>query len=148
MAIYFFENHPDFRLTGKNVIKSWIRKTVEGSAKKTGNINIIFVTDNELKGINQEFLKRDYYTDIITFDYSKENIIEGDLYLSIDRIAENSKKFRTETKKELLRVIIHGILHLLGYNDHSDSEKIIMRKKEDECLEIISFEEVRTYGKI
>ena len=88
--------------------------------------------------INKEFLNHDYYTDIITFDYSETDVVSGDLFISIERIKDNAKTLKTSYQEELHRVIIHGVLHLLGYKDKTEEESENMRKLEDECLLILS----------
>jgi rRNA maturation RNase YbeY len=104
--------------------------------KEIGNISVIFLSDDELLAINKQFLKHNYYTDIITFDYTKNNVISGELYLSIDRIKENALTFKVSTDEELRRVILHGILHLCGYKDKSSKDLKKMRKKEDYYLNL------------
>ena len=102
------------------------------------NINYIFCSDDYLLTINQEHLNHDYYTDIITFDLSeKENNIESDIFISIDRVKENAKNNHVKFHIELYRVLIHGVLHLLGFNDKNEEEKLIMREKEDACLSLL-----------
>jgi len=101
-----------------------------------GDINFIFCNDEYLLKINKEFLNHDYYTDIITFDYSENKIISGDLFLSLDRIRENANFFKIPLLDEILRVMIHGILHLVGYNDKNRNERKLMKEKENYYLEI------------
>ena len=108
--------------------------------KKMGDITYIFCSDTEILRINQFYLKHDYYTDIITFDYSEDNILSGDLFISLDTVKTNSLKFKTGFDNELRRVMIHGILHLCGYKDKASEEKKIMRAKEDEALEFLAKE--------
>jgi len=96
--------------------------------------SFIFCSDSYLLKINQEFLKHDFYTDVITFDYSSGDIISGDIFISIDRIKYNAKQFKVSFDYELLRIVIHGVLHLLGYNDKQNQDKILMTSKEDEYL--------------
>ena len=113
---------------------SWIKNVIEKEGKNAGEINIILTSDEGLVNINVEFLGRDYYTDIITFDYSEDNIINGELYISVDRTKENAVKFEVDELRELLRVIIHGILHMIGYNDSTEDEKKEMRIAEEKYL--------------
>ncbi len=108
--------------------------------KKLGNISIIFCSDEYLLRINEEYLNHSYYTDIITFDYSENSFISGDLFISLERITDNARKFRTTFKKELYRVILHGLLHLVGYKDKTDTEQEEMRTKEDFYLEGTDFD--------
>jgi probable rRNA maturation factor len=100
-----------------------------------GKVNFIFCNDHYLLKMNNDFLKHDYYTDIITFDYSENKIISGDLFLSLDRIRENANFFKIPLLDEILRVMIHGILHLVGYNDKNRNERKLMKEKENYYLE-------------
>lgn len=115
----------------------WINKIINLHHRETGDVSIILTNKKDLLALNKKHLQHDFHTDIITFNYNEENIISGDLFISIDRIKENSKTFNVPAKHELLRVIIHGILHLLGYNDATEQEKKEIRKKEDEALKIL-----------
>ncbi len=115
-------------------ISVWINSLLQQSNHQSGNLNFIFCSDDFLLDINRRFLSHDYFTDIITFDYSVDKIISGDMFISVDRVKENSLLFNCIFNDEVLRVIIHGILHLLGYNDASDDEKDVMRKLEDEYV--------------
>ena len=108
---------------------------IENSGYKTGPINIVFKNDEDLRQMNAEYLGHDYYTDIISFCYSEENVLSGDIFISIERVNENAIEFGMEKENELLRVIIHGILHLIGYKDRTDSEKREMRILEEKSLE-------------
>lgn len=109
----------------------WINQTLLNEKSQLGTINIIVTSDELLLKINIEYLNHNYYTDIITFDYSTNDRISGDLYISYDRIAENAKHYENTTIDELKRVIIHGILHLLRYQDHTPAEKELMTQKEN-----------------
>lgn len=112
----------------------WL-KFVAGSELKTlGNVNIIFCSDNYILDANMQYLQHDYFTDIITFDYCEGKTLSGDLFISIDSVRENSVFYGTEFRDELNRVIVHGILHLVGYDDHSDEDIKLMRSKEDYYL--------------
>jgi probable rRNA maturation factor len=122
-------------IKNRRILKTWITKRILSQGKLQGNISIVIVSDNKLLKLNKEFLNRDYLTDIITFDYSENQVISGDLFISIDRIKENADIFKSSPGDELKRVIIHGILHLLGYNDSGDNEKKIMRNEEDKALD-------------
>jgi rRNA maturation RNase YbeY len=112
----------------------WIKSTIESEKFIAGNISIVLCTDDYLLSINNEYLNHDYYTDIITFDYSEDSIISGDLFISLDRVKENAIDFKVKYEHEFLRVVIHGILHLLSYNDKTEEEKVLMRKMEDKYL--------------
>lgn len=125
-------------LKKRTILKQWITTIVENNKKEVGEISYIFCSDEQLLEINKEFLNHDYYTDIITFDYSEADVISGDLFISIERIKDNAKTLKTSYQEELHRVIIHGVLHLLGYKDKTEVESENMRKIEDECLLILS----------
>jgi len=114
----------------------WIKQVIAQFNKTTGNITYIFCSDAEILRINQFYLKHDYYTDIITFDYSEGDKISGDLFISLETVKTNSEKFKTNFDEELRRVMIHGILHLCGYEDKTPEEERIMREKEDVALQI------------
>ena len=137
--INFFCEEVDFKLPNKTSIIQWIRKTIsEESEKEILAINYIFCSDAFLSKINLEYQVHDTYTDIITFNNSdNQQYIDSDIYISIERVFENSSKYSENRMDELHRVMIHGILHLLGYLDSSDNEKKIMRKKENECLNLL-----------
>ncbi len=130
--ISFNSNLDGFLLPSPPLLKSWINNVISSEKKKTGQINYTFLTDEELLEINKSFLQHNFYTDIITFPTSNsEEIISGDIFISIDRVKENAESNNVTFDNELKRVIVHGVLHLLGYDDHTDNEKIIMRRKED-----------------
>lgn len=133
MIRYFNEDIKfDFRQRLSN--NRWL-KFVAGSEMKTlGNVNIIFCSDNYILDVNMQYLQHDYFTDIITFDYCEGKVLSGDLFISIDSVRENASFFGTEFKDELNRVIVHGLLHLIGYDDHSEEDIKVMRSKEDYYL--------------
>lgn len=118
----------------KKAISQWIIETIEKEKKECGQIAYIFCSDNYLLDLNQRFLNHNTYTDIITFDYSEGKTLNGEIYISIDRVKENAQKFEVDFENELLRVIIHGALHLAGYKDKTKEQKEKMRKKEDASL--------------
>jgi rRNA maturation RNase YbeY len=130
---YFFEEIKEFNTGIKTT--DWISQTIINEGKTVGEINIIFCNDEYLLKINQEHLTHDYYTDIITFDYSENTLISGDLFISKDRVEENAEEYKVSFENELNRVIIHGILHLIGYNDKSELEIKEMRTKENYYLD-------------
>jgi probable rRNA maturation factor len=109
-------------------------KLVQLEDKECGPINLIFCDDEKILEVNKEYLAHDYYTDIITFDYSLNQIISGDLFISIDRVKENADMFSKSFENELTRVVFHGVLHLCGYNDKSEEDVLVMRSKEDYYL--------------
>ena len=131
--IQYFSEDTLFKITNSNTISDWITKTIQSENGCLGFINFIFCTDSYLLQINQEYLKHDTYTDIITFDYNTFQI-ESDIFISIDRIQENANKLELSFEQELDRVIIHGVLHLLGYGDKSKEDKKLMTVKENEYL--------------
>ena len=131
--IYFFKADVAFRFQGKSKIPNWIKKVVRQEGGKLASLNIVFCSDKSLLNINRQFLRHDYFTDIITFDYPGDGIT-GEIYISTDRVLENSKSLNVPFEQELRRVIIHGVLHLLGYKDKTASQKRAIRKKEDDCL--------------
>ncbi len=138
MAIQFFVEDVDpVKFTKKNMI-AWLRQVISKYDKKVGNINYIFCSDEYLRNINIEYLKHDYYTDIITFNYTEKSTINSDIYISFDRVHENSLEFKVDFGVELKRVMVHGILHLVGLNDETESDKMKMRLAEDECLALSS----------
>jgi len=130
-SICFFNNNINFVLKHKRLLRQWITETIENEGKIVGDINYMFGNDEYVLGINQEFLQHDFLTDIITFDYCEQNVISGDIVISIDRVKENATIFHVSRDQELHRVIIHGILHLCGYKDKSKKEENEMRTKED-----------------
>lgn len=115
----------------------WIKAVLKGYRGIEKEISYIFCTDEYILGINKEYLQHDYYTDIITFDYCENNLISGDLFISLDTVLSNSQEYNTTFTDELNRVIIHGILHLLGYKDETSEEAAKMRQLEQEALEIL-----------
>ena len=115
----------------KNLIKRNIKNLISNELKKTGEISVVLCSDSYLLEINKQYLKHDYYTDIITFNYCEGNTISGDLFISTERVKENADTFASTFLKELYRVIFHGVLHLIGYNDKTKEEQIEMQRKED-----------------
>lgn len=135
MISYYFED-TDFVFKEKNLNGRWLRMVAESEVKRLGDISIIFCSDNYILDVNQRYLEHDYFTDIITFDYCEGDRLSGDLFISVDSVRENSLEYGTEFKDELNRVIVHGILHLIGYDDHTEEEIAVMRKKEDYYLSL------------
>lgn len=135
--IRFFQEDISFKLKQPIKTSRWIKSIIQQEKFKLKELNYIFCSDNHLLSINQGFLHHDYFTDIITFDHSSENrTIAGEIYISIDRVRENAKDFEVDFDTELHRVMIHGVLHLIGYPDKSKAEKSLMRKKEEACLSL------------
>ena len=120
-------------------LTNWISKVCIIENYNLGDISLIFCSDEYLLDMNRTHLDHDYYTDIITFDYTDNQIVSGDLFISIDRVRDNATDFNVSFEHELCRVIIHGVLHLCGYKDKSDDEEKLMRTKENNALSLISF---------
>lgn len=138
--ISFFSEDTDFILKQKALVRDWIKNSINAEGLRTGTLNFIFCSDSYLLTINQQYLDHDTYTDIVTFDNSDdEGCIEGDLFISIDRIKENATTFNVSEKDELHRVIIHGVLHLIGYNDKGEGKKEEMTRMENKYLSLRSF---------
>jgi len=138
MPITFQVEKIKFNLKKKIIIKLWIAKVLQLEKKQVGQINFLFTNDEEILKKNIQFLKHNTYTDIITFNYCKDKIINGDIIISIDRVKENAEKFKSDFEEELKRVLIHGVLHLCGYNDKKTADTELMRKKENWALKQIS----------
>ena len=126
----------EFKLPDNSLLRNWIEYTIRNENKELGNISYIFCSDEYLWNMNKQYLNHDYYTDIITFDYVKDDIISGDLFISYDRILDNAEKFKVLRETELLRVMIHGVLHLIGYDDVTDELEREIHKKEDFYIDI------------
>ncbi len=138
-SVFFHSQVKGFRLVGKAKTDEWILKVLKEEKKKGGEINFVFVDDEFLLGINRQYLKHDFYTDVITFDWTEKNqTISGDVYISIDRIKENAEKEKIPFITELRRVIVHGVLHLVGYKDKTISDKKKMTLAEDRYLAIFN----------
>lgn len=135
MVSYFLQDI-DFVFKHKRLNNYWLKLVAESEIKKLGNINIIFCSDNYILDVNVKYLGHDYFTDIITFDYCEKDILSGDLFISIDTVRDNAEFYKTEFNDELNRVIVHGLLHLIGYDDHTPEEQKIMREKENYYLEL------------
>ncbi len=134
MAIRFSVQDVHFELENEQNLKKWISNVVLRRGKAVGNISYLFCDDNYLIGVNRQYLNHDTYTDIITFDYVVGNLVSGDIMISVDRVGENAEKFGVPFEQELHRVVIHGVLHLLGQGDKTDSEAAEMRRLENEAL--------------
>ena len=133
----FFSEKKSFVLSNKNKIRLLIKKLTLEEKKGLSFLNIIFCSDEYLLEINKKHLKHDYYTDVIAFDYSeKSENIEGDVYISVDRVKENATKYKENKNIELIRTIVHGVLHLSGYKDKTKKEKEIMTTKENKYLSL------------
>ena len=137
MAVEFYSEDVDLPVIDINQLTLWIEKIIIGQEFIPGDVSVIFVSDDYLLEMNNQYLEHDYFTDIITFDYSEEKIISGDLFISIDTVLSNSQEFNVPFLHELHRVIIHGVLHLMGFDDKSDPEKEIMTQMENSSLEVL-----------
>lgn len=135
MITYHFEQ-TKFVFRQKTLTSKWLRLVAESEIRRIGDISIIFCSDNYILDINRRYLGHDYFTDIITFDYCEGDRLSGDLFISVDSVQENSVEYGTEFKDELNRVIVHGILHLIGYDDHAEEDVKVMRSKEDYYLSL------------
>jgi len=133
---YQLQNVAGNPLNNRRKISAWINKCILDHYKNLGDINVVLMSDEDLLKINVMFLKHNFYTDIITFPMSNDNTISGDLCISYDRVIDNAKELNIAKDIELLRVIIHGVLHLCGYDDHSINDKEQMTQKEDYYLSI------------
>jgi rRNA maturation RNase YbeY len=137
VPVYFHSESVGFNLKHKLKYKRWLINVIISENKKPGEINFIFVDDENLLGINIKYLNHNFYTDVITFDYCEGDMIAGDIYISVDRIKENAQKFMNSFQEELNRVMVHGVLHLLDYQDSCIEEKTIMRQLEDKYLALL-----------
>ena len=134
MSILFYQEEVELPLLNYDLISKWLKGILRSNKKQLGSIVYIFCNDDYLLDINVKFLDHNYLTDIITFDYVDDRIISGDLFISIERIQENSVLFSSKLEDEYLRVIVHGLLHLLGYSDHTPEEKSEMKFQEDAMI--------------
>ena len=121
---------------GKRETNAWIKAVAAKYGKKVGEVAYIFCDDEKILEVNKEYLQHDYFTDIITFDYCEGDRLSGDLFISVDSVRENAVEYGTEFSEELYRVIVHGVLHLIGYDDHCDEDIVEMRNKENYYLSL------------
>lgn len=136
--IRYFKEDTKFEFKSRALNNKWLKMVAESEIRRIGDINIIFCSDNYILDVNMKYLQHDYFTDIITFDYCEKNRLNGDLFISVDSVRENALFYGTEFSDELNRVIVHGILHLVGYDDHSEEDIAVMRSKEDYYLRLRS----------
>ncbi|WP_189604696.1 rRNA maturation RNase YbeY [Salinimicrobium marinum] len=139
MINFYSEN--DFELQDKELYENWLKKVIASEGKKTGEISFIFCNDEYLLEINKKYLDHDTYTDIISFDNTLGKILQGDIFISTDRVAENAKTFDVNFDEELKRVMVHGILHFAGYKDKTEEEKSLMRQREEEKMKMFHVEQ-------
>lgn len=144
MPVFFHSEIADFSLEKQDQLQQWIQTILSEHNKQAGNLNIIFTSNDYLLEINRKYLNHDYYTDVISFDDSEGNVISGDIFVSIDQVKINSKFHNVGFINELCRVMIHGVLHLVGFDDADATQQQVMRKLEDHALNVL---EVMEYGK-
>jgi rRNA maturation RNase YbeY len=130
----FFFSETNFKLSQKRLIKNWLLDIAKQENMKIGDINIVFYNDEQLLNLNKQYLNHDTLTDIITFDYSEEKTLHGDIFISTERVKENAQKYNCVFEEELRRVMVHGILHLCGYKDKQTNETKQMKQKEEKAL--------------
>ena len=134
--ISYFNEDIVFKFKDKRLNNRWLKLVAESEVRRLGDISVIFCSDNYILDVNIKYLGHDYFTDIITFDYCEGDRLSGDLFISIDSVRENAVHYGTEFEDELNRVMVHGVLHLVGYDDHTAAEKKEMRAKEDYYLSL------------
>ena len=140
MEITFQSEGVEHPLIDENALSQWIDSVAKKHNREIGEISYLFCGEEKILEVNQQYLNHDFYTDIITFDYSEGNVISGDIIISLQTVESNSQMYKTEFKEELHRVIIHGILHLCGQGDLTDEEERAMRDAENSALEMLSTE--------
>ncbi|MBK56321.1 MAG: rRNA maturation RNase YbeY [Flavobacteriaceae bacterium] len=139
MPLEFIYN-TDYTLTDEKLHSAWIKSAIFSENYDLGNIVFAFFNDEEVKKLNKKFLNKDYYTDVISFNETNDKIISGNIAISVDRVKENSKKFKCTFQDEMRRVMIHGLLHFMGYNDQNNEASAKMRKKENEKIKMFHVE--------
>ena len=138
-SVFFTYHEVDFKIENEEAIGKWLSMVVDKEKGVSGRIEVIFCTDKFLLEKNVKYLETNTLTDIITFDYCEGKTISGDLFISIERVRENARIYGVSELNEANRVMVHGVLHLVGYNDHNTSEKVEMREKEDYYLSLHPF---------
>ena len=131
MSIRIFYDETVFRLKGSGKARKIVREIIKKEKKTSGDLSFVITNDERLKEINVEFLEHDYYTDVITFNYNEKDVINGEIYISLERVKENALNYNVSLETELFRVLIHGVLHLVGYDDTNSEKKSEMRRMED-----------------
>lgn len=134
--VRFFTEDVKFDFKQRMLTRNWLKLVAGSEIRKIGDINIIFCSDNYILDVNMKYLQHDYFTDIITFDYCEGDHLSGDLFISIDTVKDNAQFYGTEFSDELNRVIVHGVLHLVGYDDHTEPDQVLMREKENYYLKL------------
>lgn len=135
--IRYFKEDTTFNFRGRRLTSHWLKAVAAADKRRIGDVSVIFCSDPYLLDVNRKYLKHDYYTDIITFDYCEGEVLNGDLFISIDTVRENAAFYGVPFEEELNRVIVHGILHLIGYDDHSDADTAAMRAAESRSLKLL-----------
>lgn len=135
MSIHIFYDNTSYRIRSWRKVVKILQEVITKEKRISGDLNFIITNDEYLRKINVQFLEHDYFTDVITFNYNHRNVVNGEIYVSVDTIRINAINYKVSLNSEIKRVVIHGVLHLVGYNDKTDEEKRIMRKKEDYWLE-------------
>lgn len=136
-----FNYQTDFELSGEEVYIQWVNRCIEEEGFTTGDISYYFLSDEALLEINKSELNHDYLTDIITFDLSMGKLISAEIYISVDRVRDNAKELAVSFDDEMRRVLIHGVLHCIGFKDKSEEESRVMRKKEEEKMQLFHVEQ-------
>lgn len=134
--ITFHSEDIQFKINARRKYKAWINAVIHQNGLKTGDITYIFCSNPYILQINRQYLNHDYFTDIITFNYNENKTISGDIFVSIDTVRANAVEYKVSFEEELQRVMIHGVLHLIGFDDHSREDKMMMRQKETDALNI------------
>ncbi|NBW28130.1 MAG: rRNA maturation RNase YbeY [Flavobacteriaceae bacterium] len=136
-----FNYETDFELHNESHFTQWLSAVILSENKKEGEINYIFCDDDYLLKLNQQYLDHDTLTDIISFDYSVGNELNGDIFVSVERVKENASEFNVTFQEEIQRVLVHGILHFSGYRDKTKSDELVMRSKEEEKMKMFHVEQ-------
>lgn len=137
MSIKIFYDDTSYKYKGWKKVKELLTRILDEAGKKPGKLNVVITSDENLKAINVQFLEHDYYTDVITFNYNDADIVNGEIYISADTVRINSQNYKVSFNNEMTRVIIHGVLHLLGHDDKTESQKASMRSLEDKWLNLL-----------
>jgi len=136
VPVSFHTKNTHFNLKQKLLYKKWINQWIDSKDAVCHKLSIIFTSNKQIRLINKKYLNHDHDTDVITFDYREGNLISGDIFISVEQVRINAESYNTEEEQELRRVMIHGVNHLLGYNDSNDEEREIMRQMENEALHL------------
>jgi rRNA maturation RNase YbeY len=134
---FYFEECETPSFFSGNTVNRWLERVVSGYSYKVGSLAFIFCRDDYLLEVNRKYLNHDYYTDVITFDYTEGKRVAGDIFISLDTVQANAIEFKATYEEELHRVIVHGVLHLMGFKDKSEEEILLMRQSEENALELL-----------